>query len=170
MKLFLLGYMGSGKTTIGKSLAGKLSCSFSDLDEEIEKGEGMTVREIFSKRGEEEFRKLERDYLLKFSSVQKTVVAAGGGTPCFLNNMDWMNKNGMTVYLKVSPDTLFGRLRREKESRPLIKDLTDAEMKKYIYDKVEERKKYYSRSHLIVECDNKNKSEIIKEICICLKH
>src|SRR5215217_1973749 len=109
--VFLIGFMGSGKTFVGKKLAQLLKTTFIDLDEVIEKSEEKTISQIFSQNGEEFFRERESHYLKSLSERSNVVIATGGGTPCFHDNMKWMNENGITIYLKAKSEILFDRLK-----------------------------------------------------------
>ncbi len=145
--------MGSGKSTAGKKLAVRLGYQFIDLDEYIEKMAGMTVSAIFSSKGEHAFRKLEREALNRIDRSEKVVIATGGGTPCFSDNMDFMNKSGKTVYLKMPVQELIDRLQHEKEDRPLICGKNEEELQRYVRDKLEEREAYYRKAQIIIDGD-----------------
>src|SRR5664279_2309648 len=121
--IYIIGFMGSGKTTIGKKLASVLGWSFIDLDKEIEKHEGKTISVIFSEKGEDYFREVESHLIRNLKSGTDTIISTGGGTPCYSNNMDIMLKSGLTIYLKLTPSQLRNRLSESKGDRPLIKDL-----------------------------------------------
>ena len=120
MALFLIGFMASGKTTFGKALSKKKNLRFIDLDEYIEQSEGMSISDIFREYGEEGFRKIERKALLAVADMQSTVIACGGGTPCFFDNMEVMNDAGTTLFLKASIPVLVERLHMENAKRPLV--------------------------------------------------
>ncbi len=141
--------MGSGKSTLGKRLASLMSLPFIDLDSEIEKREGRQVSEIFSAEGEEYFRKAESEALRLIIGESGAVVATGGGAPCFANNLEYMNRTGVTVYLKMSPAALASRLASLKEPRPLIAGLSGEKLLRYIEEKLIEREPYYSRATII---------------------
>ncbi|MFV8224715.1 shikimate kinase [Christiangramia aquimixticola] len=168
MKIFLLGYMGSGKSFIGNQLAESLGCEFLDLDNEIEKQCDMKISEIFTRKGEVFFRKAERkmlEKLLKFDSP--AVVALGGGTPCYGNNMEMIKaeEDVASVYLKLNIENLKGRLLKEKDSRPMISHLeTEELLEEFIRKHLFERGFYYNQSDYIVDCNSKTSQEIIAEI------
>ena len=145
---FLIGLMGSGKTYWAQRLSTLLECDWIDLDQQIEKATEMTIREIFATEGEDFFRAKERDTLQQLSSVNKLVVACGGGTPCFHNNMQWMNDNGTTIWLQPDVDETVTRLKRGKHKRPLIAHLDDEELKEFVIHKLEEREPFYSQAKL----------------------
>ena len=168
MKIFLLGYMGSGKSFIGKQLATALNYKFIDLDNEIEREEGATISELFEKRGEVFFRKRERKLLEELIAIQDSaVISLGGGTPCYGDNMDLIRnaEDSTSVYLKLGIDSLTERLFSEKESRPLISHLEEKEkLEEFIRKHLFERGFYYNQSDHIINCDSKTPSEIISEI------
>ena len=137
--IYLIGFMGSGKSTLGKVLARLLNYSFIDLDHYIEKKEGFIVAEIFSRYGEERFRELERLAIHETAQTGNTVVATGGGAPCFFDNMDFMNQQGITIYLKISPDNLCRRLASARAHRPLLAGKNEDELQAFIKEKLKER-------------------------------
>lgn len=148
--LYMTGFMGSGKTTAGKNIAEKLGWNFFDLDNIIEKKEGLTIPQIFSQKSEEYFRKSESEALRDISAVQNAVISTGGGAPCYHDNMDFMLKTGITIYLKMTPEQLNSRLKGSGEQRPLLKDLEDEKLLTYIGQKLSEREKWYTRADIIV--------------------
>ena len=150
MKIFLIGFMGSGKSTIGRKLANYLQYDFVDLDKLIENKAGMSIAEYFSKNGEESFRELERDTLQQTEFNVNTVIATGGGVPCHFDNMDWMYKEGKVVYLSMDPKALADRLKHSKVSRPLIKDLSQEELVEFITQRLVSRDVFYKKAHCIV--------------------
>lgn len=149
--VFLIGFMGSGKTHWGHILAERLGVPFLDLDAFIETGEGKSIAAIFEVLGENGFRASEREYLHRVAAMPPTVIATGGGTPCFFNNMPWMKQHGTTIYLKTSPEILFGRLKNERMQRPLLKNLSEAELRDFIRERLEERGPFYRRADFIWE-------------------
>lgn len=151
MLIFLIGFMGSGKTTLGRPLALRLGYQFLDLDKVIEESEDATVGEIFATRGEEFFRTLERRYLQDIIvHGGNAVVSTGGGTPCFNGNMELMNTNGITVYLKLSPGMLADRLMAAKVCRPLLEGKSPEELLQYIVDTLAMREEHYERANVVV--------------------
>ncbi len=132
MRIYLIGFMGCGKTTKGKRLAEKLNYKFIDLDEMMEEAEEAKLNIIFSSKGEEYFRKLEADTLRLTGIYHDTVVSCGGGTPCYHQNMEWIKSHGTSIYLQMPAEYLYGRLKTRKEKRPLIKNMRNAELKDYI--------------------------------------
>jgi len=164
MKIFLIGFMGSGKTTAGEKLARILSYSYLDLDEFIENQEQTSIRNIFEEKGEAYFREQESKYLREISINDNSVISTGGGVPCFFDNMDYMNKAGLTVYLKMKPEQLASRLKNGREERPLIKDKDEQELLQYIADKLSEREKHYQKARLIVDGFNLKINELTEKI------
>jgi shikimate kinase len=149
--VYIIGFMGSGKTTAGKKLASRLGWSFIDLDEKIEEYTGKTIPEIFSLNGENYFRDIESQILRELKSCPKTVISTGGGTPCYKDNMDLMTETGLTLYLKLTPAELKSRLSESNGERPLIKDLDKEDLGFFIEKKLADREKWYNRSDIIVQ-------------------
>jgi len=152
-RIFLIGYMGSGKTTLGKSLALELGLSFVDLDWYIEQSLYKTVGDIFKERGEEGFRLLEKQMLHEVAEFENVVISTGGGTPCFFDNMQYMNSMGITVFLNVSHEVLFRRLKVARQSRPLLHNKTDEELLEFIKGGVEGRMCHYSQAKYTLNAD-----------------
>lgn len=149
--IYIIGFMGSGKSTAGKKLASLLNWTFIDLDNYIEEYSGKTIPEIFSQDGESHFRELESRLLHNIETNSHTIVSTGGGTPCHSNNMDFMLKTGLTVYLKLTPGQLRSRLSESRGDRPLLADLQPEELQSFIEKKLADRKEWYDNSELIVE-------------------
>jgi len=154
--------MGCGKTTAGKKLAQELNLTFLDLDFYIEQKYNKKIREIFENQGEDKFRQLEQSALISILESDNIIVATGGGTPCFSNNMELMNNNGYTVYIKLDPEKLAKRLETLDASRPLLKNKTGKQLLDYISDTLTVREKYYLQSKSIVDGNNINMCEIVK--------
>jgi len=146
--------MGSGKTTAGKELAVRLNYSFVDLDLYIEKEEKRTISAIFSDEGEKNFRKIERRMLKEIVKTDNIVVACGGGTPCYSDNMLFMKEKGQTVYLEMPVGALINRLKNSYGERPLIKGKSKEELRNYISSTLAEREKYYQKAHYTVKALN----------------
>src|SRR5579872_5134218 len=151
MKIFLIGFMGSGKTTLGRKLAARMNYEFIDLDHKLEQQVELSIAEYFSFFGEDSFRKLEREVLRKTVYPENAIISTGGGLPCFFDNMDWMKANGKVVYLNLSPKTLADRLEAGKEDRPLLQDKHGEALVAFIEQKLEEREKYYSQANIIAD-------------------
>ncbi len=150
-RIFLIGFMGSGKSTLGAQLARRLDYRFTDMDQLIEETADLSIPEIFQKHGEAVFRKWEHDILLELCSRDKLVISTGGGAPCHSQNMDLMNANGCTIYLKLSPLALQSRLIRSRTERPLIKGKTETELLDFISTLLEKREKFYQQASHIVD-------------------
>ena len=163
-KIFLIGFMGSGKSTAGRKLASQLNWSFIDLDEKIQKMEGMKIPDIFSLRGEPYFRKLETKALQELKSETDTVISTGGGTPCFGDNMDFMLDSGLTIYIRMTPVSLKKRLEGSAEGRPLLKEIDRKDLQGYITTKLAEREKWYSRAEIIIDGVNNDLSDLLSLI------
>ncbi len=151
MKIFLIGFMGSGKTTLGRKLASRIGYEFIDLDHKLEQQVELSIAEYFSFFGEDAFRKLESDVLKKTLYPENVVISTGGGLPCYFDNMDWMKANGKVVYINLSPKTLADRLENGKEERPLLQDKHGDDLILFIEQKLEEREKYYSQANIIAD-------------------
>ena len=151
MRIYLIGFMGSGKSTAGKKLASRIGWDFIDLDVHIEGIYNRSINSIFENLGEKAFREIESEELLKLSKNDKLVLACGGGTPCYNRNMKLMNSTGFTIYLMLSPAALESRLADSKESRPLIKHLGGKELRSYIENTLGHREKYYLKSKAIID-------------------
>ena len=152
MKIFLIGFMGSGKTTLGRLLAEECQLSFVDLDERIEEDQGMSVSRIFAEKGEDFFRELEASVLRKIVSGENDfVMACGGGTPCFHQNMAFMNEQGVTVWLNPSRDVLAERLLKAADQRPLIRGLSGEQQIAFISERLEQRVKWYGLARLVID-------------------
>jgi shikimate kinase len=165
MKIVLIGYMGSGKSCIGKSLAHELKIPFIDLDQYISKKEQLSVSEIFKIKGEIYFRKKETIYLQEIINDENPLIlATGGGTPCFGNNIDLLKKYAKTIYLKTSINTLVNRLLLNKDKRPLISHLNDDDLPEFIGKHLFERAPFYQKSEFVVSTDGKSIKEIVIEI------
>ena len=163
MKIFLIGFMGSGKTHWGRRLGAKLNLPFYDLDTVIVEQEHKTVADIFAEKGEEYFRYQEKEMLEKISAEQESfILSCGGGTPCFFNNIEFMKKNGKVIWLNTSVDILTQRLHKERLTRPLISDVvSDDELRRYIVRKLSERRMYYQQADVTVGEENTNLDELI---------
>ncbi len=158
--VYIIGFMGSGKTTIGRELALHLGWSFVDLDKKIEEYAGKTIPEIFAQNGEEYFRETETSILESLKSSKNTIISTGGGAPCHHNNMEFMLGTGLTIYLKLTPDELNKRL-ESRSGRPLIMDLDEDGLKIFIESKLADREKWYDRSEIIIGGINPDIDQIV---------
>ena len=159
-RIILIGYMGSGKTTVGKALSKETGMMFYDLDWYIESRMRKTVSQIFAEKGEEGFRKIEYNMLHEVAEFEDVIISCGGGTPCFFDNMDYLNQQGDVVYLKAMPETLYKHLLMAKIERPLLKDKTPEELIDYITEHLKERAPYYEKAHYTLDVnvlDNNDK-------------
>ena len=165
IRIFLTGYMGAGKTTLGKAFARKLNLPFVDLDWYMEERFHKTVGELFVERGEAGFRELENNMLHEVGAFEDVVISTGGGAPCFFDNMDFMNRNGKTVFLNVHPDVLFRRLRVAKQQRPILQGKQDDELKEFIIRALEKRTPFYSQAQYVFNADElEDRSQIEKSV------
>lgn len=160
-RLFLIGYMGAGKTTAGRELANTLNLEFIDLDHFIQARYQKTVNQLFDEYGEAEFRNIERKILHEVGEIENVVISTGGGTPCFFDNIDHMNAVGTPIYLKASPEALSARLNSCKEKRPLIRDKNADELYNFVKDTLAKREPFYSKAKVIFETkDLINREEV----------
>lgn len=150
--------MGSGKTYWGKKWAELSGLEFFDIDEIVEENLGKTAAEIFAEDGEDHFRDLETTALKSFANKENAIVACGGGTPCYNDNITLMNESGISIYLKSSPEKIFERLITETEKRPLIKNLQGGELLFYITEKIKEREAFYNQAKIILNVDDLHKN------------
>jgi shikimate kinase len=149
--IYIIGFMGSGKTTAGKKLASLLGWSFIDLDKKVEENEGKSIADIFSENGEEYFRIAESRMLKKLDTAKDTVISTGGGTPCYTDNMNIMLESGLTIYLRLTPLQLRSRLSGSNGDRPLIKDMDQEKLLSFISEKLPARENFYNRSAITVD-------------------
>ena len=147
MRIYLIGYMGCGKSTLGKKLARHAGLQFVDMDHYIEKRNCKTVPQIFAEEGEAEFRKKERKALEELSEFSDVVIATGGGAPCFFDNVELMNRTGKTIYLNINPKILAERLMKSKTERPLIKGKSKEELVRFIDETLKRRNEFYTQAH-----------------------
>ena len=155
--------MGSGKTTVGKALSKETGMMFYDLDWYIESRMRKTVSQIFAERGEEAFRKLEHSMLHEVAEFEDVIISCGGGTPCFFDNMDYLNQQGDVVYLKASPEVLYNHLLMAKVERPLLKGKSPEELIAYITEHLKERAPYYEKARYTLDVDVLDNIDKIKD-------
>ena len=153
VRIFLTGYMGAGKTTLGKAFARKMNVPFVDLDWYVEERFHKTVGELFTERGETGFRELERNMLHEVAEFENVVISTGGGARCFFVNMELMNRVGKPVFLDVPPHVLFRRLRIAKQQRPILQGKEDDELKAFIIRALEQRAPFYTQAQYIFNAD-----------------
>ncbi len=165
-RIVLIGYMGSGKTTVGKALAKEIGLPFYDLDWYIETRMRKKVSQIFAERGEEGFRQIERNMLHEVAEFEDVVISCGGGTPCFFDNMDYLNQQAQVVYLRCEPEVLRMHLLMGKGDRPLLKGKTPEELVGYIREQLEYREQFYTKARYTLDVtlmDNYDKIKITIE-------
>ncbi len=163
IRIILIGYMGAGKTTVGKALAKALNVSFYDLDWYIETRMHRTVKQIFDQEGEEGFRRIEHNMLHEVAEFENVVLSCGGGTPCFYDNIDYMNAQGQVVYLKASPEVLYEHLKMGKGVRPLLLNKTPDEVRQFIVEQLAYREQFYSKARYTLDInllDNHDKISV----------
>ena len=162
MRVFLIGFMGSGKSTIGKTLAKQMGFDFIDLDKYIEKKEVKSIQQIFKKKGELAFRKIEEIALLEVCKKNNIVIATGGGTPCFLKNMQTILEKGRSIYLKMEAEELKERLVNQQTQRPLLNNKSEKELFDFINSTLLEREDFYNQAEFIVEGKNISSESVLK--------
>lgn len=167
--VILVGFMGCGKSTLGKKLAKKLNIHFIDSDSEIERLEGIPVSEIFAKKGEEYFRQLEHDFLLQLKASQvhsnsSFVLSCGGGMPCFHDNMNLLQEIGTIFYIKLNAIELTKRLTLAKTIRPLVKGKSEDELLHFIQNKLAERSTFYEKANVVLSGKEQNPTSILQKL------
>jgi shikimate kinase len=166
--VFLVGFMGCGKSTIGKMLAQELNLQLVDMDTVIEEQQQMAISQIFATEGENAFREIEKDTLHMLGKKEKQLIATGGGAPCFFDNMEWMNQYGITIYLKMSAKALAHRLmslpEKARLSRPLLAGKTESELADYIEKTLEMREPFYGKSKIVILTDDINPQTTVSRI------
>lgn len=162
-RIILIGYMGSGKTTVGKVLSRELNLPFYDLDWYIENRMHKSIHQIFEEKGEEGFRKIERNLLHEVAEFENVIISCGGGTPCFFDNIGYINQQGESVYLKCRADVLSAHLRMGKAIRPLLLNKTNEEVELFISEQLAQRESFYSQAKHTIDVslmDNYDKVKI----------
>ena len=165
-RIIILGYMGAGKTTLGHALSKVLDMPFYDLDWYIESRMRKTVSQIFEERGEEGFRTIERNMLHEVAEFENVIISCGGGTPCFFDNMEYMNQQGETVYLSATPEILYQHLQTGKKERPLLKGKSEEELKMFMQTQLNDRNVYYNQAKHIFRVelmDTRDKIQLLAE-------
>lgn len=161
MKIFLIGFMGSGKSFLGKLWADDNGLPFYDVDTLIEEEERMNIETIFSTYGEDYFREREAAVLRNTDRFENAIIACGGGTPCYFDNMQWMNKNGITVFLNESTAQIYHHVKNDKKIRPLLTAKDETELQEFIKNKLSERTAFYKECKLILNPEQLNRNGFI---------
>ena len=162
VRIIIVGYMGAGKTTVGKALSKELGIPFYDLDWYIESRRRKTVPQLFAELGEEGFRQIERNMLHEVAEFEDVIISCGGGTPCFFDNMDYMNQQGQVVYLRCDPEVLHKHLLMGKTERPLLKGKTPEELSAFIREQLEKREPFYTKARYTLDVTLMDNYEKIK--------
>ena len=167
MRIYLIGFMGTGKTTLGERVAANLHVPFYDTDQMIEEQEGMSVSEIFSQYGEDKFREIEARIVRSTDNLDKALIATGGGLPLYHLNMDWLNEHGITIYLHWPEDILVTSLVQHRSIRPLLAELTVEEATQKALDLLKERREVYERSSMTVHLEGniESDSKLLEKAC-----
>ena len=163
-RIFLIGFMGAGKTTVGKELSSQMKLSFIDLDHFIENRYHKTIRQIFEEKGEDAFRDMEQKTLREVAEFEDVVISTGGGTPCFHQNMLFMNEKGTTVYLKVSIEELVKRISLNKNVRPVLNGYSDNELNLFVEEIMAKRSPAYEQAQIIFSAETQDVSALCKQL------
>lgn len=164
MRIYLIGYMYSGKTTVGSKLARRLDYQWLDLDQMLETTFHTTIPIFFKRYGEDAFRKIEQKLLHSTADLDNVVISTGGGTPCFFDNMQWINHHGISIYFDVKVETLLRRAEASKKPRPTFASMTTEERNVFIREQLDKRLPYYLKARVIFPADNPNLSQLAEQI------
>lgn len=164
MRIYLIGYMCCGKSTIGKKIAKKIGYNFVDMDVMFEEKYKVAISTFFEKYGQEAFRILEQKLLHTTATMENMVIATGGGTPCFGDNMEWINANGLSIYLKTNEEFIVDRLKNTKKQRPLTKNISPDDLPSYVAENIKKREPYYTQANITMVNDEMDLSAIIAKI------
>lgn len=174
MTIFLIGYMASGKTTLGRALAKEMGIDFIDLDFYIEQRFHTSVKEIFAREGESRFREIERNMLREVGEMCDVVISCGGGTPCYFDNMDWMNERGKTIWLRASVERIVERLIKGGDKRPIVVGKSEDELRSFVETHLKEREWAYSQAGMQVGSDKleskRQIAETVKEVVLGIRN
>ena len=162
MRVYLTGYMYSGKTTVGHKLATRLGYQWTDLDQMIETTFHTTIPIFFKRYGEEAFRKIEQKLLHSTADLDNIVISTGGGTPCHFDNIEWINLHGTSIYFDVTVETLLRRAAQSKKPRPILAGMTDEERSLYVREQLSERLPYYQKAQIILPADKPDLDQLVK--------
>lgn len=166
MRYFVIGFKNSGKTTFGRKLAKMLDLGFTDLDEYIEEKEGKTIPDIYTRLGDDAFRRLEWKALKTLVKTDNIVVSTGGGAPCHCNNMSLMEEYGDVIYLEVTNETLVNRLKKSAKDRPIVKGKTEEELRLFVAELRNRCEHHYKRAKFIVDGEHLNMNDLIKSLAL----
>jgi shikimate kinase len=161
MRIYLIGFMGCGKSSLGKRLARRLGYAFYDTDQEIERETGKKIGELFREEGEAAFRERERQMLRMTADLERVVVATGGGTPCFFDNMDFIRAHGVSVYLRMSVTSLVHRLENARTKRPLLQDFQGEALFTEISERLADREQWYLKAHCVIKGETAKPNHIV---------
>ncbi len=164
MRIYLVGFMGCGKSFSGRNLSRRLGFEFIDLDVLFENKYRINIQEFFRKYGESAFRVVEQQMLYETEYLHRVVISTGGGTPCYGDNMDWINQHGISVYLKMSPSSLYHRLSHSRKPRPLIKDYEPEALRQFIRERLALREVYYNKASVIISGENLNMNQLTETL------
>lgn len=163
-RIFLIGYMGAGKTTVGKDLSEYLDLTFIDLDQFIEGRYSQSVKELFTHKGEDCFREIERKILHEVAEFEDVIISLGGGTPCFFDNMTYLNRKGTSVYLQVPIEELAKRLEKSPNVRPIVQGKSGCELRSFIRENLDKREPFYRQADILFNAEKMMTYEDIHEI------
>lgn len=164
MRIYLIGYMGSGKTTVGRKLARMLQYDFIDMDEVFEEKYRIQIGDFFEKYDEHTFREIESKLIRETELLENSVISTGGGTPCYDDNLLWMKNSGLTVYLQMSIPALINRLTNAKRVRPLLQNKTDEELNDFITSQLSIREQFYNQAQIIINGENCDIETLVRSI------
>ena len=162
MRIYLIGYMYSGKTTVGHKLAVRLGYQWLDLDQMLETTFHTTIPIFFKRYGEEAFRKIEQKLLHSTADLDNVVISTGGGTPCHFDNIQWMNQHGKSVYFDVTVETLLRRAAQSKKPRPTLTGMTEEERSQFIRQQLAQRLSFYQKAHIIFPADDPDLKQLVR--------
>ena len=151
VRIILIGYMGAGKTTVGRALARDLGLPFYDLDWYIESRRHKTIPQLFEEKGEEGFRRIEQSLLHELAEFEDVIISCGGGTPCFFDNIDYMNQQAQVVYLKATPEVLYQHLQMARVERPLLKGKSPEELQQFVGEQLKQREVFYNKARYTLD-------------------
>ena len=165
MRLYLIGYMGTGKSTIGRKVAKRANLPFFDTDKMVEEAEGATVADIITYAGEEYFREAERRALEQTAEVENAIISTGGGVPMWGDNQAWISEHGMSVYLKRTPEQILSRLSPHgRQKRPKFRGKSDEELLQFMHEHLAEREPIYEKADMVIDCEEVSDEEIVEKL------